>query len=135
MIGLDVHCSKGVYIRTLCADIGEALDCGAHMTSLSRTRSGSFVLTEAVSLEVLELLASQGRQDQVFVPLAKALDGIPMVTVEDDASRKILHGNRINAPAGLAGEAGLVRVHDRNGALLAIGREKGGEIRPETVFS
>lgn len=50
---LDVHCSKGTYIRTLAQDIGRALDCYAHLTSLRRTAIGPFTLEQAVSLEQL----------------------------------------------------------------------------------
>jgi tRNA pseudouridine55 synthase len=134
-IGIDVRCSKGVYIRTLSADIGEALGCGAHLTSLIRTRSGRFGVNEAVSLGQLELLSGKGALQELIVALDTALEDIPSVTIEDDSAQKILHGNRISAPAGNIREDVLVRVHGRDGTLLALAREKGGEIRPETVFS
>lgn len=53
---LDVSCSKGTYIRTLCADIGARLGCGAVMSALQRTQTGSFTLDEAHSIEELEKL-------------------------------------------------------------------------------
>jgi tRNA pseudouridine55 synthase len=133
LIEIDVRCSKGVYIRTLCADIGEALGCGAHLASLIRTRSGRFGVDQAVSLEQLELLSGNGEFQEYFVPLDKALDDIPPVIIGDDASRKILHGNRVSAPVGTIRES-VLRIHGQDGTLLALGREKDGEIRPETVF-
>lgn len=51
---IEVFCSKGTYIRTLCADIGEALGCGAIMSGLIRIKSGPFCLADAVTLEILE---------------------------------------------------------------------------------
>jgi tRNA pseudouridine55 synthase len=135
-VTLDVRCSKGVYIRTLCADIGEALGCGAHLTGLVRTRSGTFALSEAVSLDTIEFLSEQGKLQEVVVTLERALEDIPSITVEDEAARKILHGNRIRAPEGtLQRENRLVRVHGLDGTLLALAREKGEELRPETVLS
>ena len=50
---LRVRCSKGTYVRTLCAEIGEALGCGAHMRALTRTRVGEFTLERALSLDAL----------------------------------------------------------------------------------
>lgn len=50
-VDLTITCSSGTYIRTLCADVGEALGCGGHLYALSRTRVGPFALEEAVSLE------------------------------------------------------------------------------------
>ncbi len=53
-VDLSVVCSKGTYVRQLCADIGERLGCGAHMTALRRTRSGDFDISQAVSVESLK---------------------------------------------------------------------------------
>ena len=50
-IRIRVRCSKGTYIRSLACEIGEALDSGAHLTSLCRTRSGGFTLARAMSLD------------------------------------------------------------------------------------
>ena len=49
--GLEIECSKGTYIRTLCADIGEALGCGGCMSALRRTRAGKFTISQAHTLE------------------------------------------------------------------------------------
>lgn len=56
---LDVHCSKGTYIRTLCADIGKKLGCGAVMSSLCRTKAGSFSITDSVTPEELSLMSDE----------------------------------------------------------------------------
>ena len=58
---LEVFCSKGTYIRTLCADIGAKLGCGGAMHSLRRTESGSFSLADAVTLEALEAMSEEER--------------------------------------------------------------------------
>ena len=61
VVRLRVVCSKGTYIRTLCADIGQKLGCGGVMESLVRTRVGKFSLEEALTLEQLQELKDQGR--------------------------------------------------------------------------
>ncbi len=58
---LTVHCSKGTYIRTLCADIGGALGCGGAMSSLARLKSGAFSLEGSVTLEQLEAMDTEAR--------------------------------------------------------------------------
>ena len=60
-----VDCSKGTYIRTLCADIGEALGCGGVLAALRRTRSGSFDVSDAVDLEMLKQLDQSAFKDLV----------------------------------------------------------------------
>lgn len=134
-ISLSVGCSKGVYIRTLCADIGETLGCGAHLTSLVRTRSGTFSLADSILLEGLTELKENTPGNDLLIPLDQALSDIPAVTVGDEASRRILHGNSVEAPSAGTQQQGLVRVHDREGKLIALARETGGAVKPETVFS
>jgi len=58
---LDVRCSKGTYIRTLAADIGEALGCGAHLSALRRTETGGFSQEQCVTLEALEAMSDDER--------------------------------------------------------------------------
>ena len=64
---LTVECSKGTYIRTLCADIGKSLGCGATMCELQRTKSGDFVVENAYTIEELEAM-SQSEREALLVP-------------------------------------------------------------------
>lgn len=64
---LTVECSKGTYIRTLCADIGKSLGCGATMCELQRTKSGDFALENAYTIEELEAM-SQSEREALLVP-------------------------------------------------------------------
>ncbi|NOY79693.1 MAG: tRNA pseudouridine(55) synthase TruB [Kiritimatiellaeota bacterium] len=69
-VEFEVHCSKGTYVRTLCADIGKALGCGAHLHSLRRTRSGKFKLEDAVPVSEIK----QWEMDQLLetiIPLVR----------------------------------------------------------------
>lgn len=65
----DIEVSKGTYIRTICSELGNILECGGIMNFLSRTRSGIFNLNSTTSFENLELLYSTGRIDEILLPL------------------------------------------------------------------
>jgi tRNA pseudouridine55 synthase len=135
LISLRICCSKGVYIRTLCADIGEALGTGAHLTSLVRIRSGGFRIAQAFSLDQIAFLDRKDLR-ALLVPMSVALDNIPEITVNDRDSDRIVHGMKIERPEQfLPGEIDiLVRLHDSSARLLALGRAGREAIRPEKVF-
>jgi len=63
---LEVKCSKGTYIRTLCADIGKKLGCGAVMKTLERLEAGGFTIDDAITLDELEALSSEEREERVL---------------------------------------------------------------------
>lgn len=63
---LDVSCSKGTYIRTLCADIGKKLGCGGAMASLRRTEVGNFSLSDAITLDALEEMSIEERRSRLI---------------------------------------------------------------------
>ena len=63
---LEVDCGKGVYIRTLCHDIGAYLGCGGHMAALARTRAGVFTLENALTLEEVDALGAEGLTSQSY---------------------------------------------------------------------
>lgn len=74
---IDVHCSKGTYIRTLVADIGEALGCGAVMTGLRRTMAAGFTLADCVTIGEAGDLAREGRFAEALLPVGAAFAGLP----------------------------------------------------------
>ena len=71
-VEMDIDCSKGTYIRTLCADIGKALGCGGHMAELLRTATGSFSLENAIKLDDLKALAEQERAEDALLTMQEA---------------------------------------------------------------
>ncbi|MBO7150289.1 MAG: pseudouridine synthase, partial [Clostridia bacterium] len=74
---IDVHCSKGTFIRTVCADIGKALGCGALMDKLIRTEAAGFKIEEAHKLSDLEKMSENERQS-LILPLTETLfKGLP----------------------------------------------------------
>jgi tRNA pseudouridine55 synthase len=129
-VRLRVRCSKGTYIRSLCADIGESLGMGAHLSNLVRTRSGRFSVENALSLEHL---AEQG-VEKALVPLDEALADFPAATVNEGDAGRVRHGNPVAFAAPAPGQGGRIRVHDPSGNLLAIARAEGGMLRPEVVL-
>jgi tRNA pseudouridine55 synthase len=84
---LAVSCSKGTYIRTLAADMGAALGCGAHLAALRRTRVGTLNIVDAVSLEAIEAMPAAAR-DSLLMPPDALLGDLPVVQLaEQDALR------------------------------------------------
>ena len=106
-IEIEVHCSKGTYIRTLCEDIGAKMGCGAHITALRRIDSGPFSLSQAITIEQLyeqfnpdeELtLEKQVKMDQLLLPTDTAIQNIPAVDLNESQYKQIQHGIRIELP-------------------------------------
>jgi tRNA pseudouridine55 synthase len=120
-----VDCSKGTYVRSLVADLGTALGCGAHLTALRRTRSGAFTIGDALPLDQVEPGSTEGR----LVPLATAVLHLPRSQVPDSLVRAVLTGKPmdwkdLSADAAPAGPVALVSP---GGALLAL-----VEVEPDT---
>ena len=78
---LEVDCGKGVYIRTLCHDIGAYLGCGGHMATLARTRAGVFTLENALTLEEVDALGAEGLEARLL-PMDAAIAHLSAVRVE-----------------------------------------------------
>lgn len=93
VVKLRVACSKGTYIRTLCADIGEKLGCGGTMKSLKRTRVGNFTLEKAVTLSELESLRDENRLEEILYPVDSAFASCPKLHVRDEFSKLLDNGN------------------------------------------
>ncbi|MBI2914915.1 MAG: tRNA pseudouridine(55) synthase TruB [Firmicutes bacterium] len=123
----NVVCSKGTYIRSLCSSIGADLGCGAHMSFLVRTRAGPFKLFDSVSFDELQKAGSEGRMGEYLLSLDAGLSHLPAVTVDEDDSRKVVHGgwvgrpSVVSAPSGLA-EGDLVRIQSESRKLLCVAR-------------
>jgi tRNA pseudouridine55 synthase len=141
---LDVECSKGTYVRTLCADIGRELGCGAHMSSLVRTRIGRFGIEEAVSLEVIEEKAAEGRIEEVLDSIDEALADMPAVRVSDADALLLSNGVALSADRILDDGGKLpvdvpLRVVAAEGRMIAIGRlsrrdDEEMVLKPEKVW-
>lgn len=128
---LDVCCSKGTYIRTLCHDIGEALGCGACMSSLRRVGAGEFDISSAHTLEELVSLAAKGEAEQVLLPVDSLFSSMPEYTADERCEKRIKNGNEIKTPALPDGE---YRVYSASGEFLMLGRAKDGVMRTIKSF-
>lgn len=93
---LDVHCSKGTYIRTLCADIGAALGCGGVMATLRRTASGGFSLDNALTVEQLEAMSPDERRARL-IPLESLFATLPALKLGEFHERLIRGGCAVAA--------------------------------------
>lgn len=90
---IQVACGKGVYIRTLCHDIGKALGCGAHMASLERVSAGVFTLENALSKDEIAILCADGRIQEALLPMDAAIRHLPEVRVGISAAHAVRNGN------------------------------------------
>lgn len=115
-----VNCGSGTYIRSLCADIGRQLDCGAHMGALERTAVGSFRLEDSVTLEELADCVTRGRLHTRMIRCTDALSSIPAAVVDECGARSLGHGQP--APAQVdAPTSAVVRIVAPSGELIGIG--------------
>ncbi|MDR2165625.1 MAG: tRNA pseudouridine(55) synthase TruB [Zoogloeaceae bacterium] len=103
---LRVTCGKGVYIRTLAEDLGEALGCGAHLTMLRRIRVGQMELREAQTLPALEAMPETERLAHLS-PVDRLISLLPAVTLTREKARRFAHGN----PVSHTRSPGRVRVY------------------------
>ena len=124
---LEIDCGKGVYIRTLCHDIGAYLGCGGHMATLARTRAGVFTLENALTLEEVDALGAEGLEARLL-PMDAAISHLPAVRVEARHRAAVRNGmplrpEWLNAPAP---QAEALRVYV-GGEFAGIGapREDG----------
>lgn len=128
---LDVRCSSGTYVRTLAADIGEALGCGAHLKALRRTAVGSLGNDGAVTLAQLDEMEPHDRAGAVL-PMAAAMRDFESVTVAGDELQAVGYGRSLGEPGGSVGEP--VAIVDPDGRLVAVYRRQGAGLRPAAVL-
>ncbi len=133
-----VDCSKGTYIRTLCADIGEALGCGGMMAALTRTRVGMFSLAQAVSLGQVQELQQAGKLQTVVYGVDTLFPDWGSCMVTEEAERKVRNGNFFHVEEAklLFGDPDHLRVYSPDGIFLALYvREEGTTLfRPYRMF-
>ena len=118
-LALEVTCSKGTYIRTLCEDIGNQLGCGAVMQQLQRTRSGLFCLEQAVSKAEVEEACAANQAAKLFSKLTPAHLGLPACILNETQLRELHFGRTVLLPAA-AGAAKEMLVCDAEENLHAI---------------
>ncbi|MBC8720795.1 tRNA pseudouridine(55) synthase TruB [Paraburkholderia sp. 31.1] len=132
-----VTCSKGTYVRTLAEDIGEALGCGAHLVALRRTGVGALTLEHSVTLDALSY-ATELERDAWLQPVDALLSTFPQVCLNDDDTRRFLHGQRLKLSsltiAADAVNAPRVRVYSAQGRLLGVAKPGEGVLAPDRLI-
>jgi len=133
---LEVHCSKGTYIRTLAEDIGEELGCGAHVIGLHRTAVGPFDGEEMVSIDDLNASLEVDRYslDSFLKPIDCGLSDLPEVNLSDDAAYYLRLGQAVVVPK--APTSGRVRLYAPDNIFIGVGFiQDDGKVAPKRLMS
>ena len=121
-VDIYLECSKGTYVRSIAEDLGAMLDCGAHVSSLRRTRAGAFGIESSVTMATLEALKAGDRladMDALLLPADTAVENLPLVSLSESGGFYIRQGQPVlvpNAPCN-----GMVRVALETGEFLGVG--------------
>lgn len=127
---LDVVCSKGTYIRTLCNDISDTLGCGGCMSSLRRVKAGAFSIEKAHTIDEIQAAADNGGLDEIIIPVDRLFSAYPELTVSDTAEKKLRNGNVIK----LAAPSGTYRVYTETGGFLLLGEVADNKLKTIKSF-
>jgi len=122
-VELDVHCSKGTYVRTLAEDVGAGLGCGGHVSALRRSGVGPYVegSVRFVTVDDIEAAAEQGAEamDAMLLPLDTALDHCPALRLSADAAFYLGQGQPVLVPQSPT--QGTVRLYDQSARFVGVG--------------
>ena len=124
-VKLEVHCSAGTYIRTLCHDIGQKLGCGANMSNLVRNGIGLFNLTSSITLDDLQKASENKLLEEVLFPIEKVLTFLPELCIKDTYVKALANGRPLTKgsfkkfPSNFKPGMNL-RVSNGSDAILAI---------------
>lgn len=116
-VKIDVRCSKGTYIRSLCDDIGQELGCGAVMTALRRTETAGFDIAEAHTLEELEAMDDVST---AVIPTDRLFSQLPRIDLNEKQEKSIINGVRMTWRAGKEGVS--YRLYGSDGRFLCISK-------------
>ena len=133
ILELEVHCSKGTYVRTLVEDIAKKLNCGAHITSLRRLSVGPYD-GNMLTIEQLETMAEQGvdRLDSCLQPVDSGVSNWPDVHLTSDAAFYVQQGQPVMVPQ--APTQGWVRIYDQD-HFLGLGEiQDDGLVAPRRMI-
>lgn len=131
----EVSCSKGTYVRTLAVDLGEKLGVPAHMSQLTRIKSGSFVSEQCVTLSQLEAFVEQNQAQSVLRPLEEVFETYPRVDVPEEFITKVKNGAILTtAELPQVIEPSTFYIEDELIALYGPHPEKKGLLKPIKMF-
>ncbi len=135
---VDVRCSAGTYVRALARDLGERLGSAAYLCALVRTASGPFTLDAAHSLDEIRAAAADGPEGvrRLLLPVDAGLDAIPAIELTDTEIADAAQGRFVRPVAGVlaASEGVAVRLLNRHGAIVGLGRREGARVAPTKIL-
>lgn len=128
-VRMEVECSKGTYIRTLCNDIGEKLGCGGCMEALTRTKVSCFTLQESLTLDEIAQKKAEGTLDEILMPIDAMFPQYPKIVVKKKWEKLAYNGNMLYAKSihrnldeeeKTIQDGAQVRLYNEAGQFLAI---------------
>ena len=131
---IDCACSKGTYIRTICADLGTMLGCGAVMTALRRTEAAGYTLERCVTIEDARGLAENGRLEERLLPVESVFECYGQVTVSDAQAVRFHNGGALSLDRLPSRPDGIFRVHAPDGTFLGLGKPGEDELGVLKLF-
>lgn len=136
---LEISCSKGTYVRTVIDDIGAALNVGAVMTALRRTRACGYTLGDCVTLEELRRLCESGSADEIIRPIESLFASHEPVAISEAQAKRFKNGGALDiSRTALRGRdipvGELFRVKDRSGEFLGLGEADGETLKIKKLF-
>lgn len=140
---MDVHCSKGTYVRTLVDDLGEVLGCGAHVAELRRTHVAHYPTEQMMTLEQLQALRDKADEqnlppgeylDELLLPTDSPVVALPEVEVDLQSADFLRNGQPVRVPSQEQVLAGQVRIKSESGEFLGVGElSEAGELAPKRL--
>lgn len=141
-IEFEAACSSGTYMRSLAHDLGQSLQCGAHLSQLKRTAIGDFHIQSSITLEALGKLVQETKIEKIFIPLESVLPEFPKIILNEEGVALAKNGNMVfsehihalsrvsfNFPDTQTEPVQICRLFNQDGRLLALGKfqpEKNG---------
>ena len=140
---LEMRCGKGVYVRSLARDLGEALGTFAHVSALRRTAVGAFTEDKSISLDSLEALGHSPAAFEHLLPIETALDDIPALALSEAEALSLKRGQSVSLLSRLYKEritaldleVGEVVCAMAKGKPVALARYEGGSLSPVRVLN
>ncbi|ELB2921525.1 tRNA pseudouridine(55) synthase TruB [Vibrio alginolyticus] len=141
-VEMEVHCSKGTYIRTIVDDLGEMLGCGAHVTMLRRTGVAKYPYENMVTLDQLNELLEQAHReeraprellDPLLLPMDTAVEDLPEVNLVPELANMVQHGQPVQV-FGAPTEGSLRLTMGEERLFIGVGEmNEDGKIAPKRL--
>ncbi|MBB93365.1 MAG: tRNA pseudouridine(55) synthase TruB [Rhodobacteraceae bacterium] len=131
---LEMTCGKGGYVRAIARDLGEALGCHGHVTTLRRIWSGPFDAADGISMETIEELAKSPELDTYLRPIEEGLADLPELKCTAEGAARLRNGNPGMVLASDV-EYGDEAWASFEGRAVAVGTYKAGQLHPSRVFN